>query len=490
MSRQLLRSLHLGRILPDIDPILANQVDEKVLHPKKIPGRRNIGFTDLPALLEFAALKKIKCFTDKKFRRDIIDLNKTIYDLKLPDSDETLFLKKADIKTELDLRDKLKKQTEYDPTEPQIHEDVDIARYELNKLIEGTLEDRRRDWHYYEYDEYASALYMAVRLPANFACSKTVMNEIKAADPSYEPRSVLDFGSGMGTTIWAVNKTWPNSVSEFLNIDLSKEQQSLCEFLLRGGKYSAEVLPGVFHKQYLPTSTKSKYDMVVSAFSLLELPNAELRANIIENLWQKTDDLLVLIERGNIGGFTALNEARSLVLDLGGRQVTSRINKTYDTRVKPSLAPQLSHCVAPCPHEFICPRMSMPSKGRLHYCRFRIAFNTLHIGERKPVTVKEEFSYVVLRRGQQKQAYYRFEEHLNLKWPRIVEGRKKAGGQITFKMCTPSGDLAETTITKKYGKAVFEVAKACDWGDVLPIKANDTYVSKQRPLSANVIDDK
>lgn len=486
MFIRLIRSIHMGRIVPEIDPVLSEQIDEKLVNVKRIPSRRNLGLRMLPAQLEFAAQTKLKYIADKKFREEAKKLSNLLYKIKMPDEKNSLDEKRKDIKVSLEIRDKLGKYPEHDPTELILKEETDISKYELEKLVDGSLEDRRRDWHYYEYDEYSSALYMAVRLSPNYACIKTVMDEIRAADSSFEPSSVMDFGSGAGTTIWAVNETWPNSVSEFLNIDISKEQQHLCEFLLRRGKHIGDPLPGVFHKQYLPTSTKSKFDMVVAAFTLLELPNSEMRAHVIENLWNKTNDLLVIIERGNLGGFSAINEARHLVLDLGGRKVTSRINKTYETKIKPDLIKPNAHVVAPCSHDFLCPKASMSCKRRMNECRFRVAFEPLQFGEQIKGYAHEQFSYVVLRKGPYSINYYHDVGHKDVRWPRIVDKRTKGTGQLGFKLCTPSGNLAETIITKKYGKPIFEVAKSCDWGDVLPIKINDTYVSK----SSSFIDKK
>lgn len=394
--------------------------------------------------------------------------------MKLPDDKHTVNMTRADIKTELELRDKIKNRPEHDSDDIRLVEDRDIAKYELEKLINGTLEDRRRDWHYYEYDEYSSDLYMAVRLAPNYACIKAVMNEIRDCDPNYQPKSVLDFGSGMGTTSWAVEETWPGLVNEFMNVDLSKDQQYLCEYLLRGGKNFGETLTNVYHRQYLPSSNRVQYDMVVSAFSMLELPNREARAQTIENLWHKTSDLLVVIERGNEGGFSTINEARHFILDLGGHDVTKKIHLSPES--KPMLDSHLpkSHVLAPCSHEFACPRATMMHKKRMHICRFSIAFNPINYGEQKGPRIREEFSYVVLRKGPHP-SYSQAET--SIRWPRVVEKSIRRSGHIAHKLCCPNGCLAETVITKKkHGKPCYELAKASDWGDILPIKVKDTYI--------------
>lgn len=474
LSLRFFRSIHMGRIVPEVEPTISQQLDEKTINLKRVRTRRNLGLIRLPAQLELAAQNKIKQVSDSRFREDAKKLIRIMHHLKLPDTANTIKVKKSDIKTELELRNKIHNSPDNEADLFKLKEDTDIAQYELHKLIEGTLEDRRRDWHYYEYDEYASNLYMATRLAPNYACVKTVMNEIRDLDPSIEPTAVLDFGSGMGTTCWAVKETWPNQVKEFMNIDLSSEQQHLCEYLLRGGKEFGESHPGVYYRQYLPTSNKVKYDMVVSAFSLLELPNPELRAHTVENLWHTTTDLLVLVERGNKGGFDAINEARNLILDLSGYDVTKRLQLSCTTKASRGLQEPNAHVLGPCPHEFLCPRTQMPSKKRLNVCSFRVVFEPLELGEKKRAFITEELSYVVLR----KKPYINYFGEASVRWPRIVEKRNRSGGQVGHKLCCPNGSLAETVITKKYGKNAFNIAKSCDWGDILPIKVKDIYVRK------------
>lgn len=46
------------------------------------------------------------------------------------------------------------------------------------------------------------------------------------------------------------------------------------------------------------------YDLVVSAFSLMELPSATARLETVDKLWNKTQEYLVLVESGTKAGFT------------------------------------------------------------------------------------------------------------------------------------------------------------------------------------------
>ena len=62
-------------------------------------------------------------------------------------------------------------------------------------------------------------------------------------------------------------------------------------------------------------NTKADYELVTSAFSLLELPNRIERFETIENLFGKVkkDGYLVLIETGNRHGSKLIGEAREFI---------------------------------------------------------------------------------------------------------------------------------------------------------------------------------
>lgn len=472
------RSIHMGRVVPEVDHGLGEQVAAGSVDLKKIVTRRKMGFIRLPATLQTIAEDRIMQFTNKEFRQEARQLIDIMRQMKLPDDQQSLAVKKSDIATTLEVRDRVPEDAKFD-TE-SIYEDTILARDKLKSIIMGTLSEKRRDWHYYEYDLRAAHMYMAARLAPNYACIKTVLKEINDLDPNFKPKSVLDFGSGLGTAYWAINDTWPDHVYEFMNVDISKEQQHLAECLIRNGNEYGHTPPGIFYKQYLPTSTKVKYDLIISAFTLLELPSRDLRANVIENLWHKTNDLLVLIERGNRGGFATLNEARNFILDLSGHDVTKKINFTAETRPIFKHTVPSCHVFAPCSHEFTCPRAQMSTKLDRDICRFRTFYEPLNLGEQKPGIQVEEFSYLVLRK--QPHPTY-LDNQCPMRWPRIVEKRNKGGKQVTHKLCCPNGSLATTTVTaKKYGKSTYEVAKASDWGDILPIKVCDTYVVKNSKL--------
>lgn len=207
------------------------------------------------------------------------------------------------------------------------------------KNIERIISQTTVTWKDIEYDYHSALVYLAARLAPNYAAAYTVFNEIKKSDPTFVPKTVLDFGSGIGSSMYAANQVWPASINEHFNCDSSKAMNDVSRLVMQGGNEQQPLLyPGVFYRQFLPASVmvriewiihliivnlfQIKYDMVVSSYTLMELPNQRSRVQVIENLWNKTQDLLVLIETGSPEGFATILEARNLILTLNGYDVT------------------------------------------------------------------------------------------------------------------------------------------------------------------------
>ena len=53
------------------------------------------------------------------------------------------------------------------------------------------------------YDEAETVGYAAARLPACYAVAWRVFDELELRLPDFQPKSLLDFGAGPGTAIWA-----------------------------------------------------------------------------------------------------------------------------------------------------------------------------------------------------------------------------------------------------------------------------------------------
>ncbi|KAF6202455.1 hypothetical protein GE061_004855 [Apolygus lucorum] len=244
----------------------------------------------------------------------------------------------------------------------------------------------------------------------------------------------------------AADSLWGTSLKEVFAVDTSSHMNDISREMLTHSdrKHLKNVL---FQRQFLPMSNTPKYDVVVSSFSLLELPSVGARLETVLNLWTKTEDFLVLIEFGTMAGFQVINEARDFLL--WGMKRRS---------AEPSLK---GHVVSPCPHDKRCPMMSRVDDYKV--CNFSATYTTY---PQKPIAKKEFYSYVILRKGRRPAD----ESH----WPRIVRPVLLRHKHAICRMCTPGGNLSEVIFTQhKHGKATFRCAKQSKWGDRLPVTIQD-----------------
>lgn len=97
---------------------------------------------------------------------------------------------------------------------------------------------------------------------------------------------------------------------------------------------------------------QTTFDLVVSAYTLLELPNKQERMKTIEALWKKSDEFLVLIENGTFEGYMTLMEARDFVLnERRDRQESGDNGGDLEMRVRLGQNTEVGHVFAPvsCP---------------------------------------------------------------------------------------------------------------------------------------------
>lgn len=57
-----------------------------------------------------------------------------------------------------------------------------------------------------------------------------------------------------------------------------------------------------------------KYDLVLCAYTLFEMPTPEMRLEKLLKLWNKTGQFLVIVEMGTNAGFRLISEARDFLL--------------------------------------------------------------------------------------------------------------------------------------------------------------------------------
>ncbi|KAG2394026.1 hypothetical protein C9374_003790 [Naegleria lovaniensis] len=345
------------------------------------------------------------------------------------------------------------------------------------------------------YKELEAAAYIAHRLPAIYGTSYRVFSESVMRMPDFEPKTMLDFGTGPGTTIWAAMEAF-GSLKEVMAVEPSTAMMDVATRLF---DYMEEK-PQITWRRFLNENSSKQYDLVVASFVLNELANAQERERIVKALWKATSGLLVIIEPGTPVGFNFIREARSTVLS----------QKSHEND-KPII-------LAPCPHDSVCPMSGTPK-----WCHFaqridREAFQKLTKQAKKHYE-NENYSFIAIKRESLKGFEYseqvekeeeeamrakQIEEQLpdsvvtkeislrrelrsysrefsqqSFRWPRIIDTPLKRGGHAITSMCLPEGTLSKIVISKADSRKGYKYLRKCLKGDLYP------YPLRARSLKKN-----
>ncbi|KAH1182097.1 methyltransferase-like protein 17, mitochondrial isoform X1 [Mauremys mutica] len=419
-----------------------SQVDNSSDFLGNVPHRRHPGVLHLrsvrlPAELVKAAQLLVEQSTVHGLKDQVVALTNYLWSRKRPL--EASELQRRGQQLEQQLREKVQLPTA-DSSSPL----TDAEEEKLQKRVLNRLRKTTYHWEALRYTDELSLVYMAARLDGGFAAVSRAFHEIQKRVPDFAPRTLLDFGSGTGSVSWAAHGAWGQTLREYLCVDSSAPMLALAERLLQGGSESpqAPLFPGVYFRQFLPVSPKVKFDLVVSAFSLNELPSLAERRETIATLWRKTDGFLVLVENGTKEGHQMLMEAREIVLGGGDKVV-------HD--------PREAHVFAPCPHHLPCPRLN---PERPLPCNYLQAYQPLPF-RWNPELKEELFSFLILRRGPGAS-----EEP----WPRITQAVLGRARHVHCHLCCADGSLQHTVITaRRHGRDLYRCARLSHWGDRLPV---------------------
>ena len=86
------------------------------------------------------------------------------------------------------------------------------AQDNLSRRYRGEVRDGRA----HIVDDLAARAYLAARLPATYAALRAALGAVATLRPEFAPRSLLDFGAGPGTALWAVRDGWSSLDSALL----------------------------------------------------------------------------------------------------------------------------------------------------------------------------------------------------------------------------------------------------------------------------------
>ncbi|KAJ3015958.1 Methyltransferase-like protein 17, mitochondrial [Thoreauomyces humboldtii] len=345
------------------------------------------------------------------------------------------------------------------------------------KLIKYARADGTRipliDPHTIQYGSLETQAYVASRTPPAYAAAFSVLSQVAKRCPEFRPSSCLDFGTGPGTALWAINNVW-NSVQTNVGIDLSEHMLAAATRLSK----ATPAIKGFSTRRYLASGAAlPKSDLVVASFALGDLASDAVRKATVENLWSHTADMFVLIERGTPEGFLRIANARREILELE--------QKALEEDAPVTEANGGVHIVAPCPHALTCPMLAQSSwchfSQRIHKSRWLMETAAIPSAKNHQDI---KFSYVVLRRGpaplpspeEASAASLISQAHT---WPRLIAPPMKRDKHVVMDYCGPSGNLERTIISKaKSGKAQYSEARKSAWGDLWPHTPKGTVTVK------------
>ncbi len=292
-----------------------------------------------------------------------------------------------------------------------------------------TLSDRYRaelrDGRLHMAEDMAVKAYLATRLPATYAAVRASLDALAEVLPRFQPKTLLDVGTGPGTVLWATADLWPDLEQAVLieaSAAVRKVGQSLAldAIAARTDWRAGDVT--------IDLADLKPADLVTCAYVLDEIAPASL-AKLVARLWQLTGDTLLVVEPGTPAGWQRILAVRRQLIEAG------------------------AHVLAPCPHEAPCP---LEAPDWCHFSR-RVARSRLHrLAKDAEVPWEDEkFIYVAASR-----------QPSPSRAPRVIAPPKSGSGKVLLKLCQPDGSAGETLFTKRDGE-LFKAARRLNWGDVL-----------------------
>ena len=286
-----------------------------------------------------------------------------------------------------------------------------------------------------QYKEREVMAYIAGYFPSIFAQNYTVFQNLKKYNFKYE--DVLDVGSGLGTSLMALNEL--GFKSEMTAFDISENMLAKCREFSESENLNIKLI------QMLP---QHQHDLVVCSHYLSNI-QPSLRIPILDEMWRLTKKTMVVIDRGNPEMSTTVGEFR--------------IKATKTGKV-----------VAPCTHNSTCPLLAARKLGNSNWCHFaqrtvrpkftKITKHSVHDCE------DTKYTYLIMHK----------DEFIQQDIARITNAPLKKGGHVLLDLCMDE-KWRRVSIPKSFGNDTYTAARKSRWGHTW----NLGYKSIIRELPSN-----
>ena len=108
---------------------------------------------------------------------------------------------------------------------------------------------------------------------------RRILHEISVRLPKFTPETVLDYGAGLGSGVWAAHDIFGDDglkkVQRVAAVEPNLAMRKLGKFLSEE-QFNNEVL-WVDSLAMIPAGERGKFDLIIVGYVLQEVPNAKLR---------------------------------------------------------------------------------------------------------------------------------------------------------------------------------------------------------------------
>ncbi len=304
------------------------------------------------------------------------------------------------------------------------------------------------------YNQAQVVAYLYSRMPYTYQVCKRVLNEVLFRMPNFKPKSVLDFGAGLGSAVWATFHTYEGMITKYAAVEPNRDMRRLGKFLT--STINTDIL-WVESITMIPGAgiERGKFDIIFLSHVLQEISTSKLRLMILETLWNRlsNDGILIIVEPGSPKGFRFITDIRKWVIEKGRED---------------------ANIVAPCPHHFDCP-LAKKASTWCHFSQLSYKFDKDIITktQKEKQIFNEKFTYLTIKKGKIPSSTHKNEqetktpEEKSFFWERIIRPVIAKHKHRIVDLCTKRGKFERRVISKSHGGAGgYKTIKKFNWGDL------------------------
>ncbi len=308
-----------------------------------------------------------------------------------------------------------------------------------------------------EYNQATAVAYLFKKMPYHYGVFMRILEEIKVRKPDFKPESMLDYGAGLGSGVWAGAEVFPD-LQRIGAVEPSTSMRKLGKFLADdiNDKYntlwvdSLSMIPGT-------GGERGKFDLIMVGYVLQEVATPKARVLIMEALWSrlKENGVLVFVEPGSPKGYRYVMSFRDWILEKERSEAC---------------------IVAPCPHHDTCPLFAQPNSW-CHFSTFiqRVPKQYFPKLPKEDGFVNEKYSYLVVQKGKTPNVEFETVDDVDEAWkksyfwPRVVRPNMKRQQHVVMDLCSGRypDQLDRRVIGKSHGiEGGYKRARRMRWGDL------------------------